>query len=44
MEARKGTYVSPGTELYMIADLSHIWIFADIYEYELPASGPRRVP
>lgn len=36
MEARKGTYVSPGTELYMIADLSHIWVFADIYEYELP--------
>lgn len=36
MEARKGTYVSPGTELYMIADLSRIWIFADIYEYELP--------
>jgi len=36
MEARKGTYVSPGTELYLIADLSHIWILADIYEYELP--------
>ncbi|HJT20161.1 MAG TPA: efflux RND transporter periplasmic adaptor subunit [Nitrospira sp.] len=36
MEARRGTYVSPGTELYMIADLSHIWIFGDIYEYELP--------
>lgn len=37
MEARKGTYVSPGTELYMIADLSHVWILADIYEYELPS-------
>ncbi|HNP81710.1 MAG TPA: efflux RND transporter periplasmic adaptor subunit [Nitrospira sp.] len=36
MEARKGTYVSPGTELYMIADLTHIWILGDIYEYELP--------
>jgi Cu(I)/Ag(I) efflux system membrane fusion protein len=36
MEARKGTYVSPGTELYMIADLAHIWILSDIYEYELP--------
>jgi Cu(I)/Ag(I) efflux system membrane fusion protein len=36
MEARTGTYVTPGTELYMIADLSHIWILADIYEYELP--------
>lgn len=36
MEARAGTYVTPGTELYFIADLSHIWILADIYEYELP--------
>lgn len=36
MEARAGTYVTPGTELYMIADLSQIWIMADIYEYELP--------
>lgn len=36
MEARAGTFVTPGTELYMIADLSHVWILADIYEYELP--------
>lgn len=36
MEARRGTYVSSGTELYMIADLAHIWILGDIYEYELP--------
>lgn len=36
MEARRGTYVSPGTELYMIADLAHIWVLGDIYEYELP--------
>ena len=36
MEARAGTHVTPGTELYMIADLSRIWIMADIYEYELP--------
>lgn len=36
MEARAGTFVTPGTELYFIADLSKIWIFADIYEYELP--------
>lgn len=34
--AREGVYVTPQTELYMIADLSHIWIVADIYEYELP--------
>lgn len=36
MEARAGTYVTPGTELYFIANLSHIWVIADIYEYELP--------
>lgn len=31
----QGTHVEPGEELYTIADLSHIWILADIYEYEL---------
>lgn len=36
MEARAGTFVTPGTELYFIANLSRIWILADIYEYELP--------
>ncbi len=33
---REGQYVTPKTELYMIADLSRIWGFADIYENELP--------
>lgn len=28
--------VTPETELYAIADLSTIWILADIYEYEAP--------
>jgi Cu(I)/Ag(I) efflux system membrane fusion protein len=31
-----GIHVNPGDELYTLADLSHIWIMADIYEYELP--------
>jgi Cu(I)/Ag(I) efflux system membrane fusion protein len=31
-----GIHVNPGDELYTIADLSRIWIIADIYEYELP--------
>ena len=35
-EALAGAHVDPGEELYTIADLSHIWILADIYEYELP--------
>ena len=34
--ARKGQHVTPQTELYMIADLSTVWIIAEIYEYELP--------
>jgi Cu(I)/Ag(I) efflux system membrane fusion protein len=35
-EALKGQRVEPGKTLYKIADLSTIWVQADIYEYELP--------
>jgi RND family efflux transporter MFP subunit len=31
-----GSYVTPGTELYGLADLSSIWVRAEIYEYEIP--------
>jgi len=34
--ARAGQFVTPKTELYMIVDLSTVWVYADIYEYELP--------
>ncbi len=34
-DALAGAYVEPGQELYTIADLSQVWILADIYEYEL---------
>ena len=34
--ARKGEFVTPKTELYMMVDLNQIWVYADIYEYELP--------
>ena len=34
--ARAGQYVTPKTELYMVVDLSTVWVYADIYEYELP--------
>jgi multidrug efflux pump subunit AcrA (membrane-fusion protein) len=30
------TAVNPDTELYTVADLSTIWVTADIYEYEVP--------
>jgi membrane fusion protein, copper/silver efflux system len=34
--AREGQYVTPATEIYMVADLSTVWVYADIYENELP--------
>jgi Cu(I)/Ag(I) efflux system membrane fusion protein len=34
--AFKGHRAEPGMTLYKIADLSTIWVHADIYEYELP--------
>jgi len=34
--AREGQYVTPKTELYEIADLSRIWVYVDVYEYEIP--------
>jgi RND family efflux transporter MFP subunit len=32
----EGAFVRAGTELLQISDLAKIWIYADIYEYELP--------
>lgn len=34
--AYKGMNVMPGMALFKIADLSVVWLYADIYEYELP--------
>lgn len=34
--AFRGHYVKTGQHQYEIADLSHIWVDVDIYEYELP--------
>lgn len=31
----KGMYVGPEMALYRIADLSHVWVIAEVYEYEL---------
>jgi RND family efflux transporter MFP subunit len=30
-----GTYLQPGTELFTLADLSRIWVLADVYERDL---------
>ena len=32
----QGTRVMPGADLFDVADLSMVWITADIYEYEMP--------
>jgi Cu(I)/Ag(I) efflux system membrane fusion protein len=34
--AYKGMNIMPGLALYKLADLSVVWVYADIYEYELP--------
>jgi membrane fusion protein, copper/silver efflux system len=31
-----GAYITSGMNLYKIADLSRVWILADVYEYEVP--------
>jgi Cu(I)/Ag(I) efflux system membrane fusion protein/cobalt-zinc-cadmium efflux system membrane fusion protein len=36
MMVRKGMEVSSNDNLYTIADLSRVWLYADVYEYELP--------
>ena len=34
--ARNGQYVTAQNEIYMIADLSRVWVYVYVYEYELP--------
>ena len=34
--AREGERVTPNTELYMIADISQVWVLVDIYEDDMP--------
>jgi Cu(I)/Ag(I) efflux system membrane fusion protein/cobalt-zinc-cadmium efflux system membrane fusion protein len=31
-----GAYINPGQHLYRIAELSRVWVTANVYEYELP--------
>ncbi|MDT8287772.1 MAG: efflux RND transporter periplasmic adaptor subunit [Elusimicrobiales bacterium] len=33
---KEGAFVKAGQELLELSDLSRVWIYADIYEYELP--------
>ena len=34
--AREGQRLTPETELYMIADLSRVWVIVDLYEDDMP--------
>ncbi len=36
----QGGYVNPGQSMYQLADLSRIWVYADIYEYQAPWIRP----
>ncbi|MBI4746101.1 MAG: efflux RND transporter periplasmic adaptor subunit [Deltaproteobacteria bacterium] len=38
--ALQGLKFMPGEKLFTIADLSHIWLFVDVYEYELSLVKP----
>lgn len=35
----EGGHVRPGEKLYALADLSTVWVYADVYEYEAPWLG-----
>lgn len=38
--ARDGMYVSPGTEMFTIADLKRVWVMVDIFEHQLASLRP----
>lgn len=35
MMARDGMYVTPGSEMFTIADLTKVWVMVDVFEYQL---------
>jgi len=35
IDVREGAHVMPQSEMYQIADLSRVWVLADLYEYEI---------
>ncbi|MDT7040719.1 efflux RND transporter periplasmic adaptor subunit [Candidatus Nitronereus thalassa] len=36
MNVREGGYITPSTDTFVLADLSNIWVLADLYEFEIP--------
>ncbi len=35
-QAIAGTFIDPGTELYVVSDLTHLWVLADVYAADAP--------
>jgi len=35
-KVNEGMFIQAGMELFQISDISKVWVYADIYEYELP--------
>lgn len=35
-QALPGMFIDPGTELYVVSDVSNLWVLADIYEVDVP--------
>lgn len=38
-QAIGGIFIDPGTELYVISDVSHLWMLADVYAADVPWLG-----
>lgn len=36
MNTKEGSHFKPGTDLYIIAGLSSVWVYAEVYEFEVP--------
>lgn len=36
MNTIEGSFFKPGTDIYIIADLSSVWVYAEVYEFEVP--------
>lgn len=33
---KEGQFIKSGMEMLVLSDISHVWVYADIYEYEMP--------
>ncbi len=40
LTAREGMYVTPGSEMFAIADLSQVWVLVDVFEHQIAWIAP----